>query len=276
MIGLPDFESGGGGVSQDSFFDTHTPLVRSGGIPAPELSVILPVHNEAGGIADVVSEIYREIASRLPTEIICTEDGSEDGTPKILRDLATEIPLKVLSSKRRKGYADAIADGVDLASSTHILFADSDGQHTASDFWQLYEVRNLAPIVSGWRSERADPLVRRGMSLLFAGAAKAIFHLPPLHDITAPFRLVETGVAKRLASRCKYMRESFWTEFTIQAVAGGYRIIEVPIMHRRRTDGASRVYKLKTMPEIAYRQLVGLAKTWADLRAENPSARSVE
>lgn len=257
------------------FLDTHTPLIRGGMIPALELSVILPIHNEARGIAQVVSDIHNVIASRLPTEIICTEDGSVDETPLILRDLATKIPLKVLSSKRRKGYARAIADGVALASSKHILFVDSDGQHAPSDFWNLYRVRDQAPIVSGWRCERADPLVRRSMSFVFASAAKAVFHLPPLNDLTAPFRLVETGTARRLTKECKYMRESFWTEFTIHAVARGYRIIEVPIQHRIRNDGASRVYKLDTMPEIAYRQLVGLAKTWADLRIENRSAGNV-
>lgn len=259
----------------DYFLDTHTPLVRRGVIPPPEVSVILPVHNEARAIADVVSEVQREIGSRLSTEIICTEDGSADGTPLILLNLAEKVPLKVLSSRRRKGYAGAIADGVTLVSSKYVLFADSDGQHMMSDFWRLFSARNQASIVSGWRFERADPFVRRGMSLVFASAAKTVFRLPPLHDVTAPFRLVATSVAKRLTKKCKYMRESFWTEFTIQAAAGGYSIIEIPIRHRMRTDGASRVYKLRAMPEIAYRQLVGLAKTWADLRTESRGARNV-
>jgi hypothetical protein len=105
------------------------------------------------------------------------------------------------------------------------------------------------------------------MSQIFQQIAKEIFGLRNLRDITAPYRLVRTDVAKRVASQVKYMRESFWTEFTIRAIKGGARVKEVTVKHKARFNGRSIVYKPSRIPKTVYNQLKGILKIWFELRA---------
>jgi hypothetical protein len=56
------------------------------------------------------------------------------------------------------------------------------------------------------------------------------------------------------------MRESFWTEFTIRAYKKGFKIGEVPVIHRPRIDGTTRVYKPWKIPKITFMQLIALLK----------------
>jgi hypothetical protein len=96
------------------------------------------------------------------------------------------------------------------------------------------------------------------MSKTFQSLAKLFFGLPKLKDITAPFKLIETEKAKAIAEECAFMKESFWTEFTIRAHSKAYTITEVPVTHRNRLGGSTRVYKPSKIAKIVLTQLKGL------------------
>jgi glycosyltransferase involved in cell wall biosynthesis len=243
----------------EEFIDTF----RGGG---SEVAILLPVHNEAQVIEDVVLDIYNIIGLKMPLEIVLSEDGSTDGTKEVIRRISEKVPLKAILSPIRKGYARGITDGLKYVRSNYVLIMDSDGQHDPRDFWKLWELRNEYDIVSGWRIKRADPLHRRIMSRIFQFMAKKLFGLPNFKDITAPFKLIKTEVAKEIASECKYMRESFWTEFTIRAYKKNFKIGEVPVAHRHRLGGSTRVYKPWKIPKIAISQILSLLKLWRELK----------
>jgi hypothetical protein len=90
--------------------------------------------------------------------------------------------------------------------------------------------------------------------------AKMLFKLPRLRDVTSPFKLMRTDVARQIASECVYMRESFWTEFTIRAYCMGVKTCEVPVDHRKRSNGSTNVYKPHKMPKIILSQFKALIK----------------
>lgn len=248
----------------DEIIDTFTPRYKDA---KPDVAVLMPVHNEAECIEGVVTEFYNELSRRLLVEVVCCEDGSTDGTKDVLRTLAEKVPMKVILGAERKGYSNAIRDGLRLVNANYVLFTDSDGQHRPEDFWRLYELRLRYEVVSGCRVNRADPLHRRVMSSVFQWISRRLFKLPKLKDITAPYRLVQADVAKKVAEEYRYMRESFWTEFTIRAYKRGYRIIEVPIEHRSRVGGGTRVYKPTKIPKIVLSQLTAQLKLWWELRS---------
>jgi glycosyltransferase involved in cell wall biosynthesis len=166
----------------------------------------------------------------------------------------------------RKGYARGIIDGLNYVRSNYVLITDSDGQHDPQDFWKLWELRKEYDVVSGWRVKRADSLSRRIMSKTFQFMAKKLFGFPAFMDITAPFKLMRIEVAKTIASKCKYMRESFWMEFTIRAYKKGFKIKEVPVTHRPRIGGSTRVYKPWKIPKIAISQFYALLKLRGELK----------
>jgi glycosyltransferase involved in cell wall biosynthesis len=226
----------------------------------PEVAVILPCHNEADIIDKVILEFYEELNGKIPFEIVVCEDGSTDGTKEVLRRLSKDIPMKAVLGFERKGYSGGLKDGLKLVRADYTLFVDADGQHTAADLWRLYVLRKKYDVVSGWRVKRADSLHRRIMSTSFQLLARLFFRLPKFKDITAPFKLTETKKARAIAEECEFMKESFWTEFTIRTINQGFRVAEVPVSHRDRLGGSTQVYKLSKIPRIAVAQLMGLLK----------------
>lgn len=202
----------------------------------------------------------------MPMEIVVAEDGSTDGTKEILRNLAQKTPMKLILGEKRKGYSKGLIDGLSIVDTEYVVFVDSDGQHVASDFWKLYNLRNKYDIISGWRVRRADGFQRKAMFYVFQIMAKILFKLPPLRDITAPCRLVRTNVAKEIAKEFKYMNESFWTEFTIMACQKGFRLGEVPVTHKPRKCGSKNVYKPKKLLKIVFSQFKGILKLWMENR----------
>ena len=244
----------------EEFIDTFTSKVDGS-----EVAVLMPVHNEAQAIEDVVLEFHNVVGSKMPLEIVLSEDGSTDGTKEAIKRISEKVPLKALLSPMRKGYARGIVDGLNYVNSNYVLITDSDGQHDPRDFWKLWELRKEYDIVSGWRVKRADSLQRRVMSNTFKFMAKRLFGLKDFKDITAPFKFMRTEVAKEIASECRYMRESFWTEFIIRAHKKGLKMTEVPVTHRTRLGGTTRVYKIRKIPVIVIRQLYGLFRLWTEL-----------
>jgi hypothetical protein len=77
---------------------------------------------------------------------------------------------------------------------------------------------------------------------------------------------MRTEIAKKIAKEYKYMKESFWTEFTIRAYKKGFKIGEVPVVHRPRLDGSTRVYKPWKIPKITFSQLLALIKLYKELK----------
>lgn len=232
----------------------------------PEVTLLLTAYNEADMIEHVIHEFYGEIGEKIPLKILVVEDGSTDGTKEILEKLSKELPMDLLLGKERRGYSKAVIEGLKLIDTDYVFFTDGDGQHRAEDFWRLFELKDKYDVVSGWRVKRADALHRKIMSTIFQLVAKVLFRLPCLHDITAPYRLMRSEVAKLIASEFEYMNESFWTEFTVRAHGNGIKLVEVPVKHRNRLGGSTRVYKPLKIPRIALSQLTGLLKLWRELK----------
>lgn len=242
----------------------------------PKFSVVMPVHNEADSITNVVTDVYNKLGNSQDCsfEIILAEDGSRDNTKQVIIELSKKIPLKAVLSDERKGYAGGIKEGLKLLSSQFVLFTDSDGQHRPEDFWSLkkkldeLETPERA-IISGNRMIRSDSFYRRVISKTFQKLNGIIFDLPHMKDITSPFKLMQSDLAKTLASECKYMSESFWTEFIVRAANKNISIIEVPVEHSDRAYGETVVYKKSKIPKIVSNQLQAVLKLNRELKSQS-------
>lgn len=241
-----------------------------------EISLLLPVHNEAETIETVITGFHNEVCAKIPVEIIVAEDGSTDGTKEILRDLAKKIPMKLILGEERRGYSKGIIDGLSKVNTEFVVFVDSDGQYVASDFWKLYALRGRYDVVSGQRVNRADGFHRKLMSAFFQWMAKLLFRLPKFHDITTPYRLMRSDVAREIAKEFRYMGESFWTEFTIRACRNGVRFVEVPVTHRKRLRGDTNVYKSDKLFGIIFSQLRGMFMLWKEIGSKRVKSACAE
>jgi glycosyltransferase involved in cell wall biosynthesis len=231
----------------------------------PEVSVLMPAYNEVNTISKVVKEYYDEICGKLPAELIIAEDGSTDGTKEILCSLRNDFPLVVRSDPNRKGYAKGVGDALRRCNRDWVFFSDSDGQYSPSDFWSLWKYRHDYDMVVGCKVRRNEGMHRIVLAKGFHKVVNLSFDLD-LQDADCGFRLIRREVIKSVIDSVKFLKYSFWAEFTIRASLKGFKICEVPINHSSRTFGNSQIYKPSKIPIIILKQLSGLMRLFADTK----------
>lgn len=226
-----------------------------------DLQIILPVYNEARGIEQVIREIQTEIGKRIRMEFIISEDGSTDGTKQVLQKLQGDISMILLMSKKRKGYARAMIDAMKSVRAPYILSLDSDGQCDPKDFMKFWNERKKFDVIIGNRVKREDALLRRALSRFFYICYKIIFRLP-IHDPSCPYVLMTKDVSIKLSSDLGRMKEGFWWEFIATVFTYGYKVKEVPVHHRARIFGKTKIYDLHKLPGIGIRHFIALYSMW--------------
>jgi dolichol-phosphate mannosyltransferase len=146
-----------------------------------------------------------------------------------------------------------------------VFFIDSDGQYVAADFWRLYDKIGDYDMIVGRKTNRADPSYRIILSKVFHEIIRMVFELP-LHDPDCGYRIIRKNFISIILEEVRYLEYSFWSEFTIRAFKKGFKIVEVPIQHRRRSSGGTKLYTPDKLLEIMILQFIGLLKLWKELR----------
>lgn len=219
--------------------DEHR-VITSGKITQP-VSVLMPVCNEVAVIEAVVREWEAEVFRRLPngSELVFDDGESRDGTLARLEALRRELPFVRILYSRRDGFAAAARRLYAAARCPLVFFTDSDGQYVASEFWKVAEIFDGCDMAHGAKVGRQDPAYRRIASLGFNGIAKALFRVD-IADINSAFRLMSKTMVDDLLPTVHSMPTLFNAELLLRAIAAGYHVKDVGVVHRRRTDGESR------------------------------------
>src|SRR5207244_7487242 len=138
---------------------------------SPDLSVIVPVRNEAPSL----KELHRELTQTLAGwgrsyELIIVDDGSTDESFEILARLQAGDPnLRVIRFRRNFGQTAAFAAGFDYARGRIIVTSDGDLQNDPRDIPTIVDrLERRADIVCGWRRDRKDPFFSRRLPSLVA------------------------------------------------------------------------------------------------------------
>jgi glycosyltransferase involved in cell wall biosynthesis len=229
------------------------------------ISVILPAYNESDIIEEVVISYYKEIGSKLKIDLVIAEDGSIDGTREKLLSLKERIPMLLLSDHNRKGYAKGVADALRSCHSTWIFFSDSDGQYLPGDFWPLWQKRHGNDLIIGRKINRREGMYRIVLNKGFHFILNLLFGYD-LHDSDCGFRLIRREAVSAVINDVKYLKYSFWSEFTVRCCSRGFRMSEIPINHNPRKHGNSHIYTPSRLPMIILRQFRGLALLYAEKR----------
>ncbi len=234
-------------------------------MPEIDVEVLLPVHNEGESIDATIRAIWTELSPIARVGFIVCEDGSRDNTKEILRRLAQDLPMRLNLSDTRKGYSRAMREGMAMTQAPYLLCLDSDGQCDPADFAEFWQNRQSAEILIGWRTQRADTLVRKTFSRFFYLLYQAVFWTP-VHDPSCPFVLFSRDVAHRMSCELGAMREGFWWEFVARAHRHRFTIREFPVNHRLRSSGVTQVYRWSKMPGIFFRHAIALFRIWNQTR----------
>jgi dolichol-phosphate mannosyltransferase len=232
-----------------------------------DLSVVIPVRNEAENVAPLVAEIAAVLDGLAAYEILYVDDGSTDATADEITRLAAEVPhLRLLRHARSCGQSAAIRTGVRAARAIWIATLDGDGQNDPADIpelWRLARAAAASPalLVTGHRRDRRDRWAKRAASRV-ANAIRARL----LGDDTP-----DTGCGLKLFPRALFLdlpdfdhMHRFLPALVLRA---GGAVRSVPVNHRPRRRGVSK-YGVFDRLGVGIVDLFGVL--WLQRRAARP------
>ncbi len=203
---------------------------------APQLSVVVPIHDEA----ESLPLLYRELTEVLKdagggVEFVLVDDGSTDGSLDILRSLAREDPrVRVLALDGNHGQSAALAAGFEAVRGELTVMLDADLQNDPADIPRMLARMDEADVVNGVRVDRHDSFVRRISSRIGNGFRNWMTD-ESVTDVGCSLRVVRTKFLKRVRP-FRGMHRFLPTLLRLE----GARVIEIPVAHRPRRYGRSK------------------------------------
>jgi dolichol-phosphate mannosyltransferase len=234
-----------------------------------ELSVVIPVKNEAENIAPLVAEIHAALdpltGPGFGFEIVYVDDGSTDDTVQRIQGLQqTDPALRLFRHEKSCGQSTAVRTGVKAARGSWVATLDGDGQNDPADIpaiWRLIREGGTAQLYAGWRAKRRDTAVKRISSRL-ANRIRAGL----LGDATP-----DTGCGLKLFQRTTFLELPYFDHMhrflpALVLRAGG-TVQSVKVNHRPRERGKSN-YGTFDRLWVGISDLFGVM--WLQRRAKRP------
>ncbi len=204
-----------------------------------ELSVVVPVRNEAENIADLTVEIVAALRGRIAFELVYVDDGSTDTTREVLRGLMRSVPeLRTLDHDVPAGQSIAVHSGVDAARGDLIVTLDGDGQNDPRFIMEMVSAlrAGMPPVglVAGQRVGRKASRFKRLQSRIANGVRGAI-----LRDGTR-----DTGCGLKAFPRDVYLQlpvfDAMHRFLPALMRREGYAVAYVDVVDRERRRGVSK------------------------------------
>lgn len=202
------------------------------------VSMVLPVYNEEKSIGECITK-SRKVLDRLADkyEIIIVNDGSTDGTSKIIEKLH-DGKIVVINHPTNKGYSSSLKDGFSNARYELIAYTDSDNQFNVEELSELMKFIDTYDMVIGYRINRQDPLHRLIVARTYGISLWLMFGLY-VRDVDCAFKLFRRGILDKIRLNSEGYLIS--AEFLIKARKNHFKIKEVGVHHYPRRYGKSKV-----------------------------------
>ncbi len=223
------------------------------------LEILMPAHNEAKILPKLISSIDKNINNSINYSFIVCEDGSTDNTLDTLVELKKSYPIKIISSKNKKGYSIAMLDGIKSATADYLLIMDSDGQSNPEEVINFWNNRKKANLINGNRANRDDYMYRKLYSKIAYLIYQLLFNVP-LKDPSYAYVLIEKKVYTNLSSFDPKMPDGFFWEFNARASKKNFTFFNLDVVHKKRIYGETRIYHWKNLPKVSYNNFLGMIK----------------
>ncbi|MFQ6675384.1 MAG: glycosyltransferase family 2 protein [Fidelibacterota bacterium] len=200
------------------------------------VSVVIPVYDERESLPELWEELKEVLAGKFDYELIFVDDGSTDGSFELLKERVSEDGrCMVIRFLANYGKSSALAAGFEKARGDYGISLDSDLQDDPREIPSLIEVLDSGfDLVSGWKKERRDPLIKRVSSRLFNVTTRLLTGIT-LHDFNCGLKGYRKEVVKTLDVYGGMHRY-------IPVLAGkkGFRVTEKVVAHRPRKYGRTK------------------------------------
>ena len=202
--------------------------------------VVIPTYNEVESIAEILRAL-----KPLDCDVLVIDDGSPDGTAKIVRELGVEVIERSgklgLGSAYRTGFSIAIDRGY-----TYIIQMDADGSHQVNDLQKMMDWIGSADLIIGSRWVKDGGIAnwskfRQLISKSANNYANALLSLG-IKDTTSGFRIYTSALLRKMEiSTIRSEGYCFQIEMTRRAIARGASVGEIPITFIERAYGVSKM-----------------------------------
>ncbi len=229
-------------------------------LTSPSLSVVVPVFNEEDSLPILIPKLA-EVLKSLPFshEMIFVDDGSLDGSRRILKEMAPQYPcLRVLGFKENRGLSAALVAGMREARGKKIVTLDSDLQNDPQDIPVLLKYLDRYDMATGWRHDRQDHWLKRISSKIANGVRNGLSG-ENIQDSACTLRAFKKECFEEIP-----LFNGMHRFFPILVKMEGYRVVEVPVSHHPRKFGKSK-YNIRNRMVRSFIDL--LAVRWMKYRA---------
>ncbi|MCL5090884.1 MAG: glycosyltransferase family 2 protein [Patescibacteria group bacterium] len=210
------------------------------------LSVIIPVFNEEKTIKEIVKRV---LAEKTPKEVIIVDDGSTDGTLKIVKSLKLKVEsnnlrLKVILNKKNMGKGAAVRKGMAAATGDILIIQDADLEYDPRDYPKLISpiIKEEARVVYGTRLQTLPlrflgkgktPMPLHYLANFFLSKLTNFLYGGNLTDIETCYKVMAREVYQSLELQANCF--DFEPEITAKILHQGFKIVEVPIVTQPRS-----------------------------------------
>lgn len=204
----------------------------------PQVSVVVPIYNEVESLPHLIEAIASTLAqAQLSYELICIDDGSQDGSAQLLKELARKTPhLRGILLRRNYGQTAAMAAGFNYARGNAIVTLDGDLQNDPADIPMLLaKLEEGYDLVSGWRKNRQDAALTRLLPSKIANWLIAQTTGVQLHDYGCSLKAYRSELVADMNLYGELHRF-----LPALAFIEGARITEMPVRHHARRHGQSK------------------------------------
>ncbi len=235
------------------------------GVEKESLSVVIPAYNEAGTIEDVVKNALGILKKmKIDYEIVLVDDGSTDGTGKIIDKLARSRNIRAVHHTRNKGFTGAIRTSF-LTARKHLIFlAPADGQFDFGELPKFIDAIRGYDVATAYIIGNEESVIKKFKN--------SLFHLPFLFlsryllGITlrefSSVSLWRRRVFESIEIESEDRSAMFLPELISKALKKKYKFTEVPIKWYRRKGGEPK----GTRSIIALKTLIAMIELWFKLK----------
>jgi len=211
----------------------------------PSFSIVVPCYNKEGAIAETIDHLRRTIPTGREYEVIVVNDGSTDGTARILEEIvAADETIRVATHVRNRGYGAALKTGIRLARAELIVITDADGTYPNDRIPELVDLCADNDMVVGARTGADVQYSRlRAFPKIFLKAWVSWVAGQRVPDINSGMRVFRKGVAESFFG---ILPDTFSFTITITlAMLTNYRPVQyVPIAYHPRI-GKSKISPIR-------------------------------
>jgi len=234
----------------------HQAVIQAGSESVISISVFFPCYNEQDNIASTTEKAVSVLNElKADFEVIIVDDGSSDATGRIADEIAGQNSrIKVVHHQTNLGYGAALRTGFKAATKELVFYTDGDGQFDVSEMSPLLPLMRQYDIVSCYRLNRQDNLVRRINGWSWTKLVCLLFGMK-IRDIDCAFKLYKREIFDNI--KLSSSGALIDSEIIARAIRKGYTVTQKGVHHYPRTAGIQTGANLRVILR-AFRELFKL------------------